>query len=185
MWNSGKLSLLLFFLVRLSPILERTYTLRKSLHISKCSLSFKDMGKTLAHVGMYIPLTKRKPSSLADDGRPPTVSPQTTHQSPPPLGCVDRWTDYINQDNPDTGSGDIEKWSSSQLAAFCPNGKITQIECVTTTGIQSYSTGEIAMCTIEGGSVCLNDDNAPLKCSDYKIRYFCKCNGKFKSEFKI
>ena len=34
------------------------------------------------------------------------------------------------------------------------------------------------MCTMEGGSVCLNDDNAPFPCSDYKIRYFCKCNGK-------
>ena len=120
---------------------------------------------------------------FADDGHsPPTLAVQTTTQQPTPL-CVDRWTDFINQDHPDTGNGDLEKWSASQLAAFCPDGKITQIECITTTGIASYSTGEIAMCTIEGGSVCLNDDNAPFPCSDYKIRYFCKCNGKLDFDF--
>ena len=111
------------------------------------------------------------------DKSPPTVGLQTTTPAPPPA-CVDKWSEYINQDHPDTGTGDLEKWTDSQLSTFCPDGKITQIECVTTTGIASYSTGEIAMCTMEGGSVCLNADNDPFPCSDYKIRYFCKCNGK-------
>ena len=119
---------------------------------------------------------------VADDGHPPTVSVQPSTQSPPPL-CVDRWSTFINQDNPNSGTGDIENWSASQLAAFCPNGKVTQIECVTTTGIASYSTGDIMTCTIEGGLSCLNDDNAPMKCQDYKIRYFCKCNGKCRQLF--
>ena len=67
--------------------------------------------------------------------------------------------------------------SPSELKAFCSDGKIKTIECVTTSGIASYSTGEIALCTIEGGSVCLTADNAPIPCSDYKIRYFCECDG--------
>ena len=69
--------------------------------------------------------------------------------------------------------------SPSELQQFCANGKIKAIECETTTGIASYSTGEIAMCTIEGGSVCLNADNTPMPCSDYKIRYYCECNGMY------
>ena len=94
-----------------------------------------------------------------------------------PSLCVDRWSDWINKDSPTTGDGDREMLSSAELHAFCKDGKIKTIECVTTTGIASYSTGEIAMCSIEGGSVCLNADNYPMPCSDYKIRYFCECNG--------
>ena len=101
-----------------------------------------------------------------------------TGQTGAPSLCVDRWSDWINKDTPTTGDGDREMLSSAELHAFCNDGKIKTIECVTTTGIASYSTGEIAMCSIEGGSVCLNADNYPMPCSDYKIRYFCECNGK-------
>ncbi|KAH3721630.1 hypothetical protein DPMN_064566 [Dreissena polymorpha] len=56
-------------------------------------------------------------------------------------------------------------------------GKVTSIECATVDGIASYSTGEIQQCTLETGSRCMNDDNFPVQCSDYKIRYFCDCKG--------
>ena len=103
---------------------------------------------------------------------------KTTTTAAPPL-CKDRWSDWINKDSPTTGDGDREMLSPVELKAFCSDGKIKTIECVTTTGVASYSTGEIAMCTIEGGSICLNDDNFPIPCSDYKIRYFCECTGEF------
>ena len=101
-----------------------------------------------------------------------------TTTAAPPL-CKDRWSDWINKDSPTTGDGDHEMLSPAELKAFCGDGKIKTIECVTTTGVASYSTGEIAMCTIEGGSICLNNDNFPIPCSDYKIRYFCECTGEF------
>lgn len=69
--------------------------------------------------------------------------------------------------------------SREEKKLFCPNGKITSIECVTSNNISSESAGEIMQCTVEGGSACLNADNAPIPCSDYKIRYFCKCNGMY------
>ena len=100
-----------------------------------------------------------------------------TGQTGAPSLCKDRWTDWINKDTPTTGDGDHEMLSPAELKAFCSDGKIKTIECVTTSGIASYSTGEIALCTIEGGSVCLTADNAPIPCSDYKIRYFCECDG--------
>ena len=116
----------------------------------------------------------------------PVLGQSTTSPQEPPLNqghttgapslCVDRWSNWINKDTPSTGDGDREMLTPSELQQFCGNGKISTIECETTTGIASYSTGEIAMCTIEGGSVCLNADNAPMPCSDYKIRYFCKCS---------
>ena len=52
-------------------------------------------------------------------------------------------------------------------------------------GISSDSTGEIIQCTIEGGLVCLNDDNAPIPCSDYKVRYQCTCDGKFSMRYNL
>ena len=99
----------------------------------------------------------------------------TGHQTGATSLCVERWSNWINKDTPSTGDGDREMLTPSELQQFCNGGKISSIECETTTGIASYSTGEIAMCTIEGGSVCLNADNMPMPCSDYKIRYFCKC----------
>jgi len=67
----------------------------------------------------------------------------------------------------------------AELAKLCPGGKITSIECVTTYGIASYSAGEIMQCSMENGAMCINSDNAPLPCSDYKIRYYCQCEGKW------
>ena len=106
----------------------------------------------------------------------------TSQTNAPPL-CQDKWSDWINKDSPTVGDGDREMLSPAELKAFCGNGKIKTIECVTTTGIASYSTGEIAMCSIEGGSVCLNADNNPLPCSDYKIRYFCECAGELRLDY--
>ena len=65
----------------------------------------------------------------------------------------------------------------AEKQAFCGDGKISAIECETVDGIKYESTGEINDCTIEGGSVCSNIDNAPIPCSDYTIRYFCECPG--------
>ncbi|XP_053374175.1 mucin-5AC-like [Mercenaria mercenaria] len=104
---------------------------------------------------------------------PTTKQHSTITQEPAP--CESRWSAFFNRDKPDTGDGDREMLSKNELNSFCGNGKITGIECATSNGIPSYSTGEIMQCSIEGGSVCLNDDNFPVPCSDYKIRYFCTC----------
>ncbi|WAR09835.1 CRAM-like protein [Mya arenaria] len=92
-----------------------------------------------------------------------------------PVQCYGNWSSWINTDTPDSGDGDRESWTAAQKAAFCPYGKISRIECRTTDDIASYSTGEIMQCSIEGGAVCLNDDNFPVPCSDYKIKYYCEC----------
>ncbi|WAQ93432.1 EDIL3-like protein [Mya arenaria] len=91
--------------------------------------------------------------------------------------CSGKWSSWINMDTPDNGDGDRESWTAAQKAAFCPYGKISRIECRTTDDIASYSTGEIMQCSIEGGAVCLNDDNFPVPCSDYKIKYYRECTG--------
>ncbi|XP_052248669.1 mucin-5AC-like isoform X9 [Dreissena polymorpha] len=113
----------------------------------------------------------------------PTLTPHGSTQNPykqlttsqTPLPCTSQWSSWINKDKPDTGDGDRESWTAAQRSAFCPAGKITAVECQTVDGIASYSTGEVAQCTMEGGSVCLNADNDPIPCSDYQIRYYCTC----------
>ncbi|WAR14240.1 HMCT-like protein [Mya arenaria] len=110
-------------------------------------------------------------------GNPLLVNGTSTTATLAPVQCNSQWTSWINTDTPDTGDGDRESWTAAQKAAFCPNGKVSRIECMTSDGIASDSSGEIMQCTIEGGAVCLTTDNAPMPCSDFKIRYFCDCNG--------
>ncbi|KAH3721619.1 hypothetical protein DPMN_064555 [Dreissena polymorpha] len=116
----------------------------------------------------------------------PTLTPHGSTQNPykqlttsqTPLPCTSQWSSWINKDKPDTGDGDRESWTAAQRSAFCPAGKITAVECQTVDGIASYSTREVTQCTMEGGSVCLNGDNDPIPCSDYQIRYYCKCEAR-------
>ncbi|XP_076461744.1 uncharacterized protein LOC143294198 [Babylonia areolata] len=89
--------------------------------------------------------------------------------------CVSGWSAWINKDTPDTGNGDVEKMTSSELTSFCPGGTITQVDCQTADGIEYYSSGEILTCTTDGGLQCNNADNFPIPCSDYKIKYLCSC----------
>ncbi|XP_053373702.1 uncharacterized protein LOC123531111 isoform X2 [Mercenaria mercenaria] len=91
--------------------------------------------------------------------------------------CQRRWSPWINNDSPSTGDGDRESWTKAEQHAFCPNGNVTSIECVTQSGIHYYSSGDITDCTPESGSVCLTEYNFPVPCSDYKIRYLCTCDG--------
>lgn len=55
---------------------------------------------------------------------------------------------------------------------------MSEIECATTTGIASFSSGEMVSCTINNGLECLNDNNYPVPCSDYQVRYYCDCGGR-------
>lgn len=113
---------------------------------------------------------------------PPTLSGQghTTqgHGKVPPLCIQSHWSKWINRDSPSVGAGDIEAMTSQEMSVFCAAGRISKIECITDTGIPSYSTGEIISCTINNGLECLNDNNFPVPCSDYKVRYFCDCGCK-------
>ncbi|XP_041367296.1 uncharacterized protein LOC121381939 [Gigantopelta aegis] len=96
--------------------------------------------------------------------------------SPQPHCTVSKWSQWINRDKPGVGSGDHEAYTHEELSKFCPGGAITEIECMTTDGISSNSAGEVMQCNKNIGLKCENSDNAPLPCSDYKIRYFCKCS---------
>jgi hypothetical protein len=102
-------------------------------------------------------------------------------QSPSINVCTkSHWSSWVNQDNPMMGDGDYESLSQQELAAFCIGGVVSSIECVTEDGIPSYSSGEITSCDLSDGFACRNAENAPVPCSDYKIRYFCKCQGNIK-----
>ena len=81
------------------------------------------------------------------------------------------------------GDGDYEAMTTTELAAFCIGGKVTSIECVTESGIASYSSGEKLTCDLNDGLSCRNSDNAPIPCSDYKVRYYCQCQGEFSEYF--
>ena len=118
-------------------------------------------------------------------GQTPSAGPQTGTVETPTAGPVltcqkSHWSAWINRDNPTIGDGDFESLSPEEKAEFCKGGVISAIECLTDTDlpITSISSGEQVTCDVSDGFACRNEDNAPIPCSDYKIRYFCKCKGK-------
>ena len=73
--------------------------------------------------------------STSTTGKPTTTEPATT--------CVDKWSKWINRD---TSSGDgieHEYMTAAEKEIFCPGGKISAIECVTTYNVSSHSAGEV------------------------------------------
>ena len=111
-------------------------------------------------------------------GEPTPFPPGYTGPTPAITSCTkSHWSAWINRDNPSIGNGDYESFTNTEKAAFCIGGIVNRIECITSDGIASYSSGEQIMCSLQNGLVCNNSDNAPLPCSDYKIRYFCQCEG--------
>ncbi|KAK3611486.1 hypothetical protein CHS0354_039099 [Potamilus streckersoni] len=115
-----------------------------------------------------------------ETGEIPSAHPQLGLSVPtavPVATCTQSfWSSWINRDNPSLSDGDYETFTAKELSDFCLNGKVTRIECVTDAGIAHYSSGEQVSCTVQDGLKCSNDDNAPMTCSDYRVRYFCECS---------
>lgn len=112
----------------------------------------------------------------------PTTGPQTGNQGNPsasPLSCTNGWTDWINKHTPTDQTFDVEHeyMTAVQLGKFCSGGNIVQIICETVDGIPSESSGEIITCNRQTGLTCNNVDNSPIPCSDYQVKYECKCPG--------
>ncbi|PVD30852.1 hypothetical protein C0Q70_10127 [Pomacea canaliculata] len=119
------------------------------------------------------------PSAVPTNQAHSQPTPATTVTTVKPVGnCVSGWSAWFNNDSPNTGDGDVEKMTSQQLSQFCAGGRVSQVDCRTTGGIEYFSSGEIVTCTVDTGLVCNNADNDPIPCSDYEIRYECSCPGR-------
>ncbi|KAK3108253.1 hypothetical protein FSP39_004202 [Pinctada imbricata] len=145
-------------------------------------LMYSNDGKTFTYYQEDAKVTASPPV-----GTTPTPGQGTTPSATPTPGvgttptptqgtpCVTRWSKWINRDNPVSDDKEVEAWTTAEKQAFCPGGKVNQINCTTVDGTPSYSTGEIASCYPDTGFTCENADNFPIPCSDYKISYFCEC----------
>ena len=112
--------------------------------------------------------------------QPPKLNTLPTTQALTPMPCIGtRWSKWINRDKPSIGDGDHESLTPAEMSVFCAGGRISRIECVTESGIPDYSSGEITSCSVNNGFECLNVNNFPVPCSDYKVRYFCDCTSKY------
>ena len=88
-----------------------------------------------------------------------------------------KWTGWINIDTPNTGDGEREFLTDKQKQEFCSQGTITDIECETMDGVGYFSSGERLTCDVDNGLICKNEDNFPIECNDYRVRYRCECEG--------
>ncbi|GFN75367.1 mucin 5ac, oligomeric mucus/gel-forming [Plakobranchus ocellatus] len=128
--------------------------------------------------------TATKPSRTTTEEILTTQPPLTTRVATtsaaitpaPDVVCLSGWTTWINDDNPASGNGDLEKKSAQELAELCPGGEITDIECVDSDTLDDWISLSQASCTVEEGLQCINLPflDAP-SCRDYKIRYMCNC----------
>jgi hypothetical protein len=96
-----------------------------------------------AHPGLLPGQTPTAQPSGMSGGTPTAQPPIKPGQSPAQSLCVDGWSSWINRDTPPSDGKEVEFMNSTEKAAFCNGGKISSIECVTTDGIESYSTGEV------------------------------------------
>ena len=55
--------------------------------------------------------------------------------------------------------------------AVCSNP--IAIECQTTSGVSSNSSGEVYSCSLPTGGVCVNSQQSDGSCLDYQVRFLC------------
>lgn len=104
-----------------------------------------------------------------------TPSPKVgTTESPRPCQNKTYWSPWVDKHKPDTSGGESEFMSAHEITAFCPYGKISNVDCTTLDGTDYTANMEIATCTIDEGFVCDGAANGPFPCSDYRIRYECE-----------
>ena len=94
----------------------------------------------------------------------------------PSQRCSGNWTDYFSVDEP-TERGDLEFLSDIREEypdEICENPTALDARVVGS-NIPYTETGEILTVDLNVGLVCVNQQQALLRCSDYELR-FC-CNG--------
>lgn len=123
--------------------------------------------------------------AYCDECMGPTTQSVTNVTPSQPLCTQNKWSDWINRDNPTTENYDHDFMTKQEQSAFCNGGQITSVECQDKFGTDHISTGEMMTCDVQNGVMCRNIDNFPVTCSDYKIRYYCNCGCKFFISFDL
>ncbi|RUS78725.1 hypothetical protein EGW08_013512, partial [Elysia chlorotica] len=117
-------------------------------------------------------------SGLSKTTALPETTTKPTATSIPSFGdqCVSGWLPWLNKDMPASGDGDFEKMTAQELAAACPGGQITDIDCIDSDSLDGWASLSEASCTLEEGLQCFNLPFLDVpSCRDYKIRYMCDC----------
>ena len=110
----------------------------------------------------------------------PTKKPRPPGPTVAPVPCSG-WSEWIN-DNKNPWTLDYEMKTINQLrrAGFCRNGRISEIECRDAENdlLWTESRNRNLICSVEQGFMCLPHlQGKGGRCRDYKIRYFCECDG--------
>ena len=90
---------------------------------------------------------------------------------------MNRWSQWINRDNPSTGNDDVERMTSQEMTQLCPGGHVAAVQCRSVQGIPVFDKEEGLVCNVKDGFVCSGAVIAPVQCNDYEIRYLCHCSG--------
>ena len=101
----------------------------------------------------------------------PTPRTSTTPELPVPCG----WSQWMNVDTPNTGSGDVESLVALRTAyRLCENP--VNIECRKVSSLEAVTSGSGVTCDLQTGLTCTNAGQA-VTCADYEVRVYCPCAG--------
>lgn len=115
------------------------------------------------------------PSTVNSANTRPTASQADTQT---PKTCTSGFSDWINRKSPLNSTGDSEKMTAEEKLAFCPDGDLTDIECIDSETGDDWSSLAEATCSLDDGLECTNLPFEGVQpCRDYKIRYKCSCPG--------
>lgn len=110
----------------------------------------------------------------------PTRRPKPSGPTLAPAPCSG-WSDWINdQRNPLSGDYEMRTVNQLRRGGFCLNGHVSEIECrqVESDGAWTESRDRGLICSLDEGLKCLPHlQGKGGRCKDYKIRYFCECDG--------
>ncbi|CAG5117515.1 unnamed protein product [Candidula unifasciata] len=149
------------------------YEVRFQCEASHCHITSSTSSTVKGHTPPPTAGIDKTPSITVNDNTRPTPSKPDT-QTPRP--CSSGWSDWINRVSPLNSSGDSETMTAEEKTAFCPDGDLTDIECIDSETGDDWSSLAEATCSLDDGLFCQNLPFEGIQpCRDYKIRYKCKC----------
>ncbi|XP_070397542.1 SCO-spondin-like [Dermacentor albipictus] len=135
-----------------------------------------------------------------DCGEPTTLPPRvttTTTLAPTTVAVVTTqlpcayWSDWFDTSRPgvEGNNGDREPGvrGHPQLQGFCEHGYVSAASCRNDEDADFSETGQLGLtCTPEDGFTCSDADQpAGRRCDNYKIRFYCSCEGPVTTEIVV
>ncbi|XP_075729139.1 uncharacterized protein LOC119164825 isoform X2 [Rhipicephalus microplus] len=135
-----------------------------------------------------------------DCGEPTALPPRVTYSTTPvpttvavvttPRVCA-YWSEWFDTSRPGNNGHDGEREPGvrghPELEGFCEHGYVSAANCRNDQDVDFSQTGQLGLeCSITNGFTCSDADQpADHRCENYKIRFYCSCEGSTSTEIVV